>query len=93
MNIFNNTVAVPIISTVDSTGFLSSKIDGGSPFPAATLNPVAVPCVRGTKIGQILVTQPNSSSLLFTDSPSGAIIQWTYTPLVKKFPSRVCSVL
>ncbi|KAJ3207890.1 hypothetical protein HDU67_007165 [Dinochytrium kinnereticum] len=42
---------------------------------------------RGVKIGQIIVGQPNVSSIVMVGSV--AMVSWQYTPLVKNFPKQV----
>jgi hypothetical protein len=61
-----------------ATGTLPTSAKINSTFAITT------PCKRGTKIGQILVQQPNMSSIFLVGSK--VLIQWSYTQLVTKFP-------
>ncbi|KAJ3412742.1 hypothetical protein HDV05_000312 [Chytridiales sp. JEL 0842] len=45
------------------------------------------PCKRGTKIGQILITQPNASTIWFVGAPAWVV--WSYTPLVTQPPKTI----
>ncbi|KAI8836556.1 hypothetical protein BC829DRAFT_421669 [Chytridium lagenaria] len=72
-----------------------ASIDG--PSPSSTPQPSASPkssqnqdkCrnKRGVKIGQIIVGQPNVSSIVMVGS--SAMVTWNYTPLVKNFPKTL----
>ncbi|KAJ3101007.1 hypothetical protein HDU97_001705 [Phlyctochytrium planicorne] len=75
-------------TTTNSTAKVSSPISNSTaPNSKPSHRPKECRNKRGTKIGQIIVTQPNISSIAIVGKE--LVISWYYTSLVKRLPRTV----